>query len=119
MKCEKYSSEDAELIFRIGFITGPICQTIVGIFGVLGNVTSVLIIVKSKKLRNAFYNLVICHVLIQTGFILTAVSIESYFYLLRTRGQIANALFAYILFPLKQIMLHSSTYLIVLMAKQR
>ena len=115
MKCE----EDIHLIYQIGFIFGPICQTVFGCLGILGNLTAIYVIFRSKKLQSVYYNLIICHMAIQTIFIITSVLNEHYFYYKMHFSHLVHSLFAYITFPLKQVLLHTATYLIGFMAKER
>ena len=90
-----------------------ICQIIFGVFGLICNLFSIYIL-SCNRLRSVFNRLLACLLMLHTVYICS--TIVKFF----SRKQYNQSLFfAYILYPLCPMALHASTFITVLMARER
>ncbi|TRY68381.1 hypothetical protein TCAL_12021 [Tigriopus californicus] len=108
--------EEQSVALSIEFIFGVILQAMVGGFGVVGNICAISVILKSSKLRSVFNYILVCSLLIHTSFILSALTIEVY---KKVGGKTFGEIFCHFLYAFRPMLLHSSTFLTVLMARER
>jgi hypothetical protein len=92
-------------------------QAFIGILGIIGNVLAISIYrAGGNKFSSIFYQLLICLLLVHTGYI----SLSLFMFLGRKiGGKYFIMSYAYILYPLPSLMLHTSTFLTVLLAWHR
>ena len=112
------SSQIEETAIRAtSFWVEGITQAIIGILGIIGNVVAISIYrAGGNKFSTIFYQLLICLLLVHTGYI----SLSLLLFLGRKMGgKVFIVSYAYVLYPLPSLMLHTSTFLTVLLAWHR
>ena len=99
-------------------------QLIIGIIGIASNLLAIPILC-NKSMRSVFNKLLICLLILHTIYIFCSILSETLWpeWEKDDQAQISNfsfiILFSFILHPLKQLMLFSSIFITVLMARQR
>ena len=112
-----FSREESKLISDTSFWLEGVCQTIIGIAGIVGNITAISIYWTSvNKFYTIFYRLLIGLLFVHTVYIVLQITV----YFGRYHGSsLFHIVFASALYPLPSMMLHSSTFLTVLLAWHR
>ena len=108
-----------EYIENISFWVEGVSQFVVGIFGIISNLLMIPIL-SSTSMRSIFNRLLACLLMIHTVYIMTTLTI----YIGQTEWiggskEWFNILFPFVLHPLRPLMLYSSSFITVLMARQR
>ena len=112
-----------ELIQNVLFWTESVFQIMVGVFGIFSNLVAIPILCCSS-MKSIFNKLLICLLLLHTIYICGVLSTVIIWQRLENGAQgISNVclsiLFYYVLYPLPSLMLYSSTFITMLMARQR
>lgn len=111
--------DQKETIRNVSFWLQGVCKLIIGIIGMISNVTAIPTLC-SRKMKSIFNKLLICllilHTIYLSGAILTQIMWpdweppgDAWFILL----------FSYVLYPLDPLMVYSSTFITILLARQR
>ena len=106
-----------EYIEHVSFWIEGVAQFAIGIFGITTNLLMIPIL-SSHSMKSIFNRLLTCLLIIHTIYIITTLTI----YLGHTKwaeDRWFNILFVYALHPLRPLMLYSSSFITVLMARQR
>ena len=118
--CTNSSSIDRiEDIENISFWIEGVFQLIVGIFGVIVNL-AVIPILCNASMKSRFNRLLACLLVLHTIYI--CLSFTFYFgrtAIMGASGGWFTVFFSYVLYPLGPLILHSTTFFTVLMARQR
>ena len=113
-----------EYIQTLSFWMEVVFQFTIGIVGIISNLLAIPILC-SPSIKSVFNKLLICLLILHTVYISSVLLIEAIMWEVwksesDTRIDAWNIiLFSFILHPLKQLMLYSSTFITVLMARQR
>lgn len=124
--CSKGSLEDTfqhEFVQSMVFWTEGIFQSIVGIIGIVSNIVAIPILCR-PSMKSIFNKLLICLLILHTIYICGVISMEIIWPWLNNGTHIISdlwltILFSYVLHPLQPLMLYSSTFITMLMARQR
>ena len=108
-----------EYIEHVSFWIEGVSQFIMGVFGIVSNLLMIPIL-SSSSMKSIFNRLLACLLIIHTIYISTTLTI----YIGQTdwmegRKDWFNILFPFVLHPLRPLMLYSSSFITVLMARQR
>lgn len=111
------SISDEQIMGSTSFWIEGVSQAIIGTLGIIGNVVAISIYrAGGNKFSTIFYQLLICLLLVHTGYI----SLSLFMFMgRRIGGKFFIMSYAYILYPLPSLMLHTSTFLTVLLARHR
>ena len=104
-----------ESFHKTYFWVEGIAQFVVGILGIIANTFAIQILC-SNRLVSFFNSLLACLLVMHTIYILSNLLV---FLSHKSTLYIVSATFSYVLYPLRSVALHSSTYTTVLMARQR
>jgi hypothetical protein len=95
------------------FWTEDVCQTAIGVCGIVGNILAIAIFISGgKKYATIFYRLLMC-LFIANTFLISFTLVN--YYGQKTDNQIFNILFVYGLYPVPSLMFQTSTLLTVLL----
>lgn len=108
-----FPTEDTSII---EWLTG-ILQTIIGLVGIIGNLVAIMVyLAGGQKFRTIFYRLLLCLLLTYTMYVV--LTLTSFFG--RNFGDpVFFQVYAHFLYPMPSMMLHTSTFLTVLLAWHR
>ena len=112
-----------EDVHSFSFWMEGVCQFPIGIVGIISNVLAIPILC-SSCMKSIFNRLLICLLILHTVYICSVLLTETMWPVWKNDPHnISEAwfiiLFSFVLHPLKQLMLYSSTYITVLLARQR
>ena len=82
----------------------------------MGNTVATIVIVSSKRLNSIFNQILVCNLFLQSLYILSSATIEIY---KEVKGEIFHRFFSNFLYPFKPMLLHASTLMTVVMARER
>ena len=90
-----------------------------GLLGAVCNVTAAVVICRAKKLRSIFNQILACNLALHTAYILATLACQVY---KRGGGSTYSAysvIFSNFLYAFKPMLMHSTTCMMVLMARER
>lgn len=109
--------EEEYIISSSIFWVEGVLQTTVGILGIVGNVLAMCIYrAGGPKFYTIFFQLLICLLLLHTSYIILSLVMS---FGRQISGKVFIISYAYFLYPLPSLMMHSSTFITVLMAWHR
>lgn len=113
--CNSYNitREDLAILEATTFWVEGVLQLVVGCLGLLSNLFAIYIL-SCEKLKNLFNRLLACLLMVHTVYIFSTATI-----VLSRDHYTRTVFFSYFLYPLRPLALHSSTFITVLMARQR
>eukprot|EP00095_Tigriopus_kingsejongensis_P004803 maker-scaffold182_size278544-snap-gene-0.12 protein:Tk04803 transcript:maker-scaffold182_size278544-snap-gene-0.12-mRNA-1 annotation:"fmrfamide receptor" len=100
----------------VGFVLDVMCQSSLGILGILGNLLAIYILVRGKKLQSNFNKILTCLLAVHTTYIINSLTLEIY---KQTGGIPFDIIFSNVLYPCKSMLLYTSTFLTLFMARER
>lgn len=111
------TAEEERVISSSIFWVEGIFQTTVGIVGIVGNVIAMCIYrAGGPKFFTIFYQLLICLLILHTSYISLSLIMS---FGRQMSGKVFVISYAYFLYPLPSLMMHSSTFITVLLAWHR
>ncbi len=105
----------ARSLRRIGHALG-LGILAIGLLGAAGNVAAAAVCCVAKRLRSVFNQILVCNLAIHTLYVFAAIAIQAYKEL---GGETFTLVFCNFLYAFKPMLMHSSTCLTVLMARER
>lgn len=109
--------EEEHVISSSIFWVEGISQTTIGVLGIIGNVLAMCIYkAGGPKFYTIFYQLLICLLILHTSYISLSLVMS---FGRQMSGEIFVISYAYFLYPLPSLVMHSSTFITVLMAWHR
>ncbi|TRY73828.1 hypothetical protein TCAL_01922, partial [Tigriopus californicus] len=110
------TTEDLEQVKVVGFLLDVICQSLIGVLGMVGNLLAIYILVKGKKLQSNFNKILTCLLAVHSIYILNSLTLEVY---KKTGGITFDIIFSNILYPCKPMLLYTSTLLTMFLTRER
>ncbi len=101
----------------VAFYLGIVAQSCVGVLGICCNLMAMHVLASSKKLRSSFNAILACNLLLHTLYIVASLAHEAYKH--ADGHVVGHVLFTWLLYPVKPLLLHASTVLTVVMARER
>lgn len=120
LDCPDYSDEEAQLMQKVSFAIEGVVQTIVAIFGILGNSLASYILASRKEMRNAFNLLLVTLACFDSLYLFGSI-LESFrkpdLFDMATETHIL--LFPHLLYPFTQFTFTASIFMTVAIALER
>ena len=101
----------------VGFLLDVVLQSVVGVLGAVGNLLAIAVLGGGRRLRSFFNRLLTCLLVVHTVYIANSLVLEVY---KKNPGYLAfDLLFSNFFYPCKPMLLYTTTFLTVLMARER
>ena len=118
---DKLGISQIEDIQHVSFWVEDVCQLTIGLIGIISNIIAIPTLC-SREMKSIFNKLLICLLVLHTIFISGVLLTQTMWPARESFGKSNDwfiILFSFVLYPLEQLMLYSSTFITILMARQR